>query len=115
MSRDPIGGTVFIRKDYFDKFTLSHAIKYFAFTERYIPETGYEEETSLHFEIMDGRIVKEIQNNGGLYDGNLVRKPLCDNCPHIDIKRDIEESQEYDMEWLNQLLKEYRGIDDDED
>lgn len=52
--RDPIGGTVFIRKDYFDKYAKSHCIKYFAFAERLIPETGYADETSLHFEIKDG-------------------------------------------------------------
>ena len=36
-------------------------IQYFAFTERFIPETGYAEETSLHFEIVNGQIVKEIK------------------------------------------------------
>ena len=109
---DPIGGTVFIRKDFLDKFTQSHTIKYFAFTERYIHETGDAEETSLHFEIMDGRIVKEIKNDGVFYDGNLVSNPLCVNCHHIDIKSDVREPQKHDMEWLNKLLKEYRGIDD---
>lgn len=59
--RDPIGGTVFIRKNYFDKFLEGHTVKYFAFTERFIPETGYAEETSLHFEIVNGQIVKEIK------------------------------------------------------
>ena len=44
--RDPIGGTAFIRKDYFDKYAKSHCIKYFAFAERLIPETGYADETS---------------------------------------------------------------------
>jgi len=58
--REPIGGTVFIRKDYFDKFLEGHTVKYFAFTERLIPETGYADETSLHFEIINGKIVKEI-------------------------------------------------------
>lgn len=84
-------------------------------TERYIPETGYTEETSLHFEIMDGRIVKEIKNDGVFYEGNLVSNPLCVNCHHIDIKSDVREPQKHDMEWLNKLLKEYRGIDDDEE
>lgn len=56
--RDPIGGTAFIRKDYFDKYAKSHCIKYFAFAERLIPETGYADETSLHFEIKDGQIIK---------------------------------------------------------
>lgn len=66
--RDPIGGTVFIRKDYFDKFLEGNTVKYFAFTERFIPDTGYADETSLHFEIVNGKIEKEIKNNG-VYSG----------------------------------------------
>lgn len=83
--RDPIGGTVFIRKDYYDKYVQTNSIKYFAFAERLIPETGYAEETSLHFEIMDGHIVKEILNDGGRGGYNRVRNPLCDTCQHINV------------------------------
>lgn len=97
--RDPIGGTVFIRKDFYDKFVQSNTIKYFAFTERFIPETGYAEETSLHFEIIDGQIIKEIKNGGGSGNLNRVNNPLCDNCPHTNI---IETRQDnlsrFDME-----------------
>ena len=37
-------------------------IKYFAFAERRVAGIGYSEETSLHFEIVNGEIVKEIKN-----------------------------------------------------
>ena len=113
--RDLIGGTVFIRKDYYDKYVQSHCIKYFAFTERFIPETGYAEETSLHFEIKDGQIIKEIRNDGGCGGWNRVSNPLCDNCPHTNVvETNQNESSEYDMEWLKNMLKEY-GIDDEVD
>ena len=113
--RDPIGGTVFIRKDYFDKYAKSHCIKYFAFAERLIPETGYADETSLHFEIKDGQIIKEIRNDGGHGSYNRVSNPLCDNCPHANvIETSQNESPEYDMEWLKNMLEEY-GIEDDSD
>lgn len=59
---DRICGTVFIRKDYFDKFLEEHVIKYFVFTERFIQNIGYPDETSLHFEIVNGQIKKEIKN-----------------------------------------------------
>ena len=110
--RDPIGGTVFICKDYYDKLVQSHAIKYFAFTERFIPETGFADETSLHLEIIDGHIIKEICNDGGHNGWNHVNNPLCDNCPHAnttEIKQD--ESLEHDMTWLKNMLKEY-GADE---
>ena len=76
--RDPIGGTAFIRKDYFDKYAKSHCIKYFAFAERLIPETGYADETSLHFEIKDGQIIKEIRNDGG-HEMCIRDRPRRDN------------------------------------
>lgn len=79
---DPIGGTVFIRKDYLDEYRKGHILKYFAFTERFIPETGYADETSLHFEIKNGVIIKEILNNGGGFHRAAEINPLCANCPH---------------------------------
>lgn len=112
--RDPIGGTVFIRKDYYDKYVQSHCIKFFAFTERFISETGYAEETSLHFEIKNGRIIKEIRNDGGGGGYNQVSNSLCNNCPHTNVTiTDQNETLEYDMEWLKNVLKKY-GIDNPE-
>jgi len=96
---DPIGGTVFIRKDYFDNFLEEHMIKYFAFTERFIPEAGYADETSLHFEIIDGKIEKEIKNYGGNDRWNNSNKPLCSACPHANIVDDeIDNSLVFDIE-----------------
>lgn len=46
---DLIQSTIFIRKDYFDVFIENNTLKYFAFTERYIPETGYVNESSFSF------------------------------------------------------------------
>lgn len=111
--RDPIGGTVFIRKDYFDRFLEAHTVKYFAFTERLIPETGYADETSLHFEIINGKIVKEIKNNGGYRRSNSVNNPLCSVCPHTNIVEDeLDDSSILDMEFLRNMLVEYGMVDD---
>lgn len=113
--RDPVGGTVFIRKDYFDKFLEEHTVKYFAFTERLIPETGYADETSLHFEIIDGKIVKEIKNAGGHGRWNSENNPLCSACPHTNIGEDeSDDSLTFDIECLKNVLAEY-GIADDFD
>lgn len=113
--RDPIGGTVFIRKDYFDKFLEGHTVKYFAFTERLIPETGYADETSLHFEIIDGKIVKEIKNASGYGRRNRENNPMCFVCPHTNIIEDEpNDSLLSDTEYLKSVLAEY-GIADDFD
>lgn len=106
--RDPIGGTVFIRKDYYDKFVLSHTIKYFAFAERFIPKTCFADETSLHFEIIDGCIVKELCNYGGHSGQNHRINPVCMNCPHDNfIEMKYDKSLEVNMERLKNVLKEY--------
>lgn len=105
---DSIGRTVFIRKDYYDRYVQSHCIKYFAFAERFIPETGYSDETSLHFEIKNGQIIKEIRNNEGHGSYNRVSNPLCNNCPNANvIETSQNESPEYDVEWLTNMLKKY--------
>ena len=110
--RDPVGGTVFIRKDYFDKFLEEHTVKYFAFTERLIPETGYADETYLHFEIIDGKIVKEIKNAGGYGRRNSENNPLCSACPHTNIGEDeSDDSLTFDIECLENVLTEYRIAD----
>ena len=103
---------MFIRKDYYDKYVRSHIIKYFVFAERYIPETGYADETSLHFEIMDGCIVKEIPNYGGQEKSEQSNNPLCVDCPHASIMQiQQNESAEIDIEWLRNMLKEYGAVD----
>lgn len=104
--RDPIGGTVFIRKDYFDNFIEEHSVKYFAFTERFIPNTGYADETSLHFEIVNGKIKKEIKNNGGYRGWNNENNPLCSKCPHTNLVDDsLDKPSIFDIELLDNLTK----------
>ena len=49
--------------------------------ERYIKETGFADETSLHFEMQDGQIIKEILNNGWGSPKSDTYNPLCDDCP----------------------------------
>ncbi len=103
--RDPIGGTVFIRKEYYDLFVQKHRIKYFAFCERSIPETGYAAETSLHFEILDSCIVKEIRNDVGCREDR--DNPVCTYCPHtniVEMKRN--ELSEDETEWIKNLFND---------
>lgn len=83
--RDLIGGTVFMRKDYYDKFIEDHILKYFAFVEKFLPETGWADETSLHLEIDRGRITKEIKNNGKIGGWGEVVASCCKSCPHAEI------------------------------
>lgn len=105
---DPIGSTVFIRKKYLDEYIREHTLKYFAFSERFIPETGYAPETALHFEIQNGLIVKEILNAGRNFYQRTEKNPLCDNCPYDFNKRT---ERDHGAKW--DLLKDFFGEDND--
>lgn len=79
--RDPIMSTVFIRKDAYDRLKELLAIKYFAYSERYLAPMGYCDDTAMHFEIIDDEIVKSVLN----FDPKREYKPStppirCQEC-----------------------------------
>ena len=67
----------------YDEYVKTHTLKFFAFTERFHPETGYSEETSKHFEIEGGKIQREFINYG-LADGveQQVEPNECSKCSY---------------------------------
>ena len=77
------GRTIFMRKDVFDEYIKTHTLKFFAFTERFHPDTGYAEKTSKHFEMEGGKIQREFINYG-LADGveQQVEPNECSKCPY---------------------------------
>lgn len=79
---DPVSGSVFIRNDYLKKYKAKNVFKYFAFTERYQKELGFDENTSLHYEIRNNRIVKEIKNEGRTYHEDSEQNQNCASCPY---------------------------------
>lgn len=101
---DVITGTVFMRKDYYDEFIMKNTIKYFIFTERYIESIGFCNETSLHFEIINGEIKKEINNNMDSTEEDLKSKNKCDKCPHNNIKKYVKEDRiDFKIKYLDDL------------
>lgn len=104
--KDPIGSTVFIREDAYNTLLESGDIKFFAFTERYIPTTGYANETSVHFEIENDEIVKEFFNHD---QGRPIEEIPndCKNCKWEFNKKDYEESD------FLKILKQYKVWDED--
>lgn len=98
---DQIGETIFIRKDYLEKYIEKKPIKFFSFSERYIPEIGYADETSLHFEIINDMIVKEISNKIANYFNPRKENSDCEKC-----KFGINEKI-----WMNQRDIEKKGAE----
>lgn len=100
--KDSIRSTIFIRKDYFDLYIEKNTLKYFAFTERYIPETGYAKETALQFEFTKDKIIKEFKNDR-MYEKRSLKCDLCSKCPH-NIEKDLSENAII-INDINQLFK----------
>ncbi len=61
--KDPIGATIFMKETYLKEYLIDNKLKFFAFVEKYIPETGFADETSLHFEIQNSKIINEVSNS----------------------------------------------------
>lgn len=104
-----VGCTIFMRKDVYDEYIKNYTLKFFAFAERYHPETGYADETSMHFEIENGKIQKEFNNYG--QSKTLQKKsPLndCLNCPYKFYESSLE--QENKMKEILLSIKD--DIDD---
>ncbi len=53
-----VSGSIFFKKTFFDIFFKNHNYKYFCFTEKFIPETGYSSESAMQIQInSDGTIL----------------------------------------------------------
>lgn len=60
--RDPIMGTVFVRRDAFEELKKIYPIKYFGYSEKHLADKGICDDTAYHFEIVNGVFVKEVAN-----------------------------------------------------
>ncbi|MCQ2534305.1 MAG: ATP-binding protein [Clostridia bacterium] len=98
---DPIGSTVFIKKEYLEQYLKTNSLKYFAFSERLIQETGYVDETSLHYEICEGKIIKIVKNSD--FEKSKCQIPQkCKSCS-INEKRNMNISSAILQGLINQF------------
>ena len=112
--RDNVVGSVFMRKDYFEKFIEAQSIKFFGFTERFMHGVGYSDATSLHFEISDGRILKSFRNDDCGSKTSEPINPKCDSCEfHHDYYNDYIDPNHIFPNDIEEMLKKY-GIDFEE-
>lgn len=81
--RDPIMGTVFIRKDAFEQLKDMMTVKFFAFSEKYLAPKGYCDDSAYHFEICDGQIAKAVANDQrDRKETDRERPEYCQNCKY---------------------------------
>lgn len=86
--KDFIIGSIFIRKQYFDRFLEKHTIKYFSYTEKYL-RSGFKGSSFAHFEVQNGNILKKIMRD----DNSKIAETSeqCIKCEHnlYKSRRDI--------------------------
>ena len=103
--RDPIMGTVFVRRDAFEILKKVFSIKFFGYSEKYIEGKGFCDDTAYHFEIVDGSFVKEVANYKH-EDSEEPEEDLeeCKNCQYgfYSLPSEIDETSLF-----AKFLKEY--------
>lgn len=77
--KDFIIGSIFIRKQYFDRFLEKHTIKYFSYTEKRL-RSGFEGSSSAHFEVENGNILKKIMRDDNSKIAEVSEQ--CIKCEH---------------------------------
>ncbi len=98
-----VSRTVYMRKDVYEKYVQSHHFKFFAFTQRFHPETGYNNAVSKHYEIINGEIVRECSNYNLEKQTERTALPdICVNCPH-----GFYRSREEQLSKLDELLIQF--------
>lgn len=104
---DPVVGAVFIKKDAYEKFVKTKPIKYFVYADRLIENKGYCSETSFHFEIINGEIVKEYPNYKSEQTPYIEKVPQkCKECKYgFYSEKEIAEAREKFLK----IIEEYSG------
>lgn len=76
-----IGGTIYMKKEYFDKIEQALELYYYAYTEKLSHETGhYSDKSDIHLLIKDNRIIKVRKNTGHREDAIKKLHTNCSKC-----------------------------------
>lgn len=95
--RSDIQSITLIRKSELEKLKKKYHLKYFAFTERYIQNIGFNNVCDNHYQIENGVIVNEIKNTGA-----YGYEEKCESCPY-----GLNEKDESSRDLLEELIKAY--------
>lgn len=91
-------GSIYIKKEYLEKITKKHDYKYFCFTEKYHPRTGYCIDSALQVQInSDGSILK-YKHYKSHKEKQEIKSETCKKC--IVTKKEIEDRKK----WKNDPL-----------
>lgn len=102
--RNGCSGTIYLKKKYYDELKKKHNYKYFCFTEKYHPKTGYCTDSALQVQInSDNTIIKYKHYKS--HKSSSLNSPKCKKC--IVYKKEQEDRKK----WRNNKFKSFL-IDD---
>ena len=103
--RSDIQSITMIRKHELDQLKNKYYLKYFAFSERFIPHSGFSNACDNHYQIENGAIIREFKNTG---KSDYMSK--CEKCP-FGFNEEDEESKEL-LEAYLQAMNMYNQTDE---
>lgn len=105
---EPVHNLILIRRDVLEEVALTADLRYFAFTERYQEEFGYDNACDRHWELdLDGNELASYPNNGGMND--LQSSLACLGCRFSPANRERENKENAIkiQEIMDNLLRDY--------
>lgn len=91
-----VTGSIYFRKKYFDEFIKSHDYKYFCFTEKFHPMTGYSSESAMQVQIDKDNNVHYYKHYKENNKYNLNNEK-CKDCIVFIQQREDEKNFDYDL------------------
>lgn len=108
---EPVHNLILIRRDVLEEVAQTADLRYFAFTERYQEELGYDNACDRHWELgLDGNELTSYPNNGGANDPHSSL--ACSGCRFslANRERESEENATRIQETVDSLLREYGSV-----
>lgn len=105
---EPVHNLILIRRDVLEEVAQTADLRYFAFTERYQEEFGYDNACDRHWELdLDGNELASYPNNGGMND--LQSSLACLGCRFSPANRERENKENAIkiQEIMDNLLRDY--------
>lgn len=91
---DGVIGSIYIKESYFQKLKKRQDLKYFIFTERFIPTTGYYNDSALQMEMLVDGTEKHYKHYFSKRKTSEIVKKQCRICPfYIKDQKDLKKWQ----------------------
>ena len=100
--RKGCSGTLYIKKKYYDILIKKHNYKYFCFTEKYHPKTGYCQDSALQIQINSDGSIEKYKHYKSHKHYSRQQNAECKKC--IVYKKEKEDKKKWNNNKFNNFL-----------